>query len=159
MPPPPLPPVSYADETYRCEREFYPIEVHAATIRFSFCTLCPHVLGLFTEAQGYNNIGSGERKTRVRTNSPRLFYVALYDRTSNPRDLSIASSSPRRRRRRGYRILRHQNTSDPHETLPKCFKTQCRSDLRHRIEEKSGHFGPRTIPTRHSSTGHRNAVL
>jgi len=25
--------------------------------------------------------------------------------------------------------------------------------LRHRIEEKSGHFGHRTIPTRHSSTG------
>jgi len=100
-----------------------------------------------------------ERGRRGCEQIPRGCYVALYDRTSNPRDLSIASSSPRRRRRRGYRILQHQDTSDPHETLPKCFKTQCRSDLRHRIEEKSGHFGPRTIPTRHSSTGHRNAVL
>ena len=41
----------------------------------------------------------------------------------------------------GHKTLRHQNTSDPHETL------------RHQIDEKSGHFGPRTIPTRHSYTG------
>jgi len=57
------------------------------------------------------------------------------------------------------RTLRLQDTSDPHETprhqnmlrtisalVPKCLiKT-----LRHRIEEKSEHFGPRTIRTRHS---------
>jgi len=65
-----------------------------------------------------------------------------------------------------YRTLRHQDTSDPHETLRhRCYNvsrhfgtsaevdTKSLQTLQHRIEEKLGQFGLWTIPTRYSSTG------